>query len=47
MNAADLTVMLSEASLVLSRPSFQSLVTNKYISQDELSGQRFALRLKH
>lgn len=37
MDASGMIVVLSEASRVLSRPSFQSLVANGQIRQDELS----------
>ena len=37
MDASGMIVVLSEASRVLSRPSFQSLVANRQIRQDELS----------
>jgi hypothetical protein len=48
MDAAGMIRVLSEAALVLNRPSFQSLVMNGYIRQDELgsTGQFFTAAIQ-
>jgi hypothetical protein len=43
MNAAGLTVVLTEVSTVLGMPFYQSLVTNGSIRQDEFDGTRGGL----